>query len=222
VRTIKPDDLIKHTVLDELGLTVDMLKESIDYTHGVLDSLDQKLAENGEVRLAELIELANLSAVLGNLFRGGLAKASNGRFVANGPHKYPDLLSREKGYQDLEIKVALEDNKPKGHLIKPGPHVTIRYVLGRENGDYARGKDSRGNVAWIWEVRGGFLNEKHFNVSNTEGDSGKTAVINKEGMECLKVIYCDLPHCPFSENGRTYRSYLALRPESDGSILIAT
>ena len=74
---------------------------------------------------------------------------------------------------DIEIKVALESNKPKGHLIKPGAHLTLRYVLVDDGGIYVRGKKTRGKVPWIWEVRVGTLTDAHFNFSNTEGDSGQ-------------------------------------------------
>ena len=49
-----------------------------------------------------------------------IVKASNGVFRKNGPHKYPDLLADRLDAANVEIKVALEDNKPKGHLAKPG------------------------------------------------------------------------------------------------------
>lgn len=188
--------------MKEFGLTVEMVKGAVDYVHEILDSIDGKLTEAGGERLAELVELANLSAIIGNLFRGGIVKYSHGRFKANAPHTYPDLLAcTGHPCKDIEIKVALETNKPKGHLIKPGPHITVRYVLGDEKGNYQRGKESRGNVAWIWEVRVGSLQENHFNFSNTEGDSGKTAVINAEGMAALAVVYCDLKRCPHSPKG---------------------
>lgn len=161
-------------------------------------------------RLSELVELANLSAIIGNLYRGGIVRTSKGRFEANAPHTYPDLLGRGPGCKDVEIKVALENNKPKGHLIKPGPHLTLRYVLGDADGKHQRGKDSRGKVPWIWEVRVGSLKDNHFNFSNTEGDSGKTAVINAEGMKALQLVYCDLDRCPLSPSGAAYREAASL------------
>ena len=100
--------------------------------------------------------------------------------------------------------------KPKGHLIKLGPHLTLRYVLGNENGKYQRGKDNRGKVPWIWEVRVGSLKDNHFNFSNTEGDSGKTAAINVEGMADLQLVYCDLDRCPLSPAGAAYRDAASL------------
>jgi len=173
-----------------------MIGESVTRVHEILDNIDAKLLEGGGERISELVELANLSAIIGNLFRGAIVHNSGGKFCANTPHTYPDLLARSVECKDLEIKVALETNKPKGHLVKPGPHVTVRYVLADSAGVYARGKKNRGRVPWIWEVRVGTLERGHFNISNTEGDSGKTAVINAAGMASLQVVYCDLEHCP--------------------------
>jgi hypothetical protein len=178
------------------GLSASTIGDSIAHVHQVLDSIDYQLLENGGERLSQLVELANLSAIVGNLFRGAIVKNSDGGFCANAPHTYPDLLATADHCTDVEIKVALEANKPKGHLVKPGPHITVRYVLGGDSGDYTRGKTFRGTKVWIWEVRVGTLLEEHFGFSSTEGDSGKTAVINTAGMNALDVVYQDLQRCP--------------------------
>lgn len=196
--------------LDQFGLSIDVVGRSVTYVYEILDSIDGKLIEAGGERLSELVELANLSAIIGNLYRGGIVRTSKGRFEANAPHTYPDLLGRGRGCKDIEIKVALENNKPKGHLIKPGPHLTLRYVLGDADGKHQRGKGRRGNVPWIWEVRVGILRDRHFNFSNTTGDSGKTAVINAEGMKALQLVYCDLDRCPLSPSGAAYREAATL------------
>lgn len=190
-------------VLNEFGLNAEIIRNAIEYTQEVLDRIDVTLVEAGGGRFANMIELANLSAVVGNLFRTGVSKASNGAFISNDPHKFPDLLAvaPELSIRGLEIKVALEKNKPKGHLIKPGPHLTVRYVLADENGQYIRGKENRGAVVWIWEVRVGELKDEHFSFSNTPGDSGKTAVINKEGMGALRIVFFDIDKCPYAREG---------------------
>jgi hypothetical protein len=74
--------------------------------------------------------------------------------------------------------------------------LTCRYVLGKQDGTYVIGE--RGDVVWIWEVRFGLLEVKHYNISNTAGDSGKTAVVNAAGMEELQPVYFDAGHCPYS------------------------
>lgn len=180
------------------GLTAKIVGDSVDYVHQILDSIDSQLLTAADTRLSQLVELANLSAIIGNLFRTGICRASDGIFLPNAPHTYPDILANKDfvDASDVEIKVALENNKPKGHLVKPGPHITVRYVLADEQGNYVRGKQNRGVVPYIWEVRIGELEEAHFNFSNTEGDSGKTAVINAAGMSALSVVYFDRARCP--------------------------
>ena len=201
---------IDHELLRALGLSIDILLEALQYTHQVLDQVDYTLCSSGGERLASLLELANVSAIVGNLFRRGISIASNGAFQANKPHTYPDLLAVAPGTRDIEIKVALETNKPKGHLIKPGPHVTVRYVLADDMGQYKRGKEARGNVVWIWEIRVGILEEDHFNFSNTAGDSGKTAVINALGMAALSPVFVDMKKCPHSPKGRNSLALVTL------------
>lgn len=126
----------------------------------------------------------------------------------NRPHTYPDLLGVGDGCSDVEIKVALEKNNPKGHLVKPGPHLTVRYVLASASGAFT--PDERGDVAWVWDVRVGFLEEEHFNFSNTTGDSGKTAVINAAGMAALSPVYFDLSRCPYTERSKHRKSLTSL------------
>ena len=46
-------------------------------------------------------------------------------------------------------------------------------------------------------------------MSNTAGDSGKTAVINAAGMQALEVVYCELACCPFSPRGTSFKNYAA-------------
>ena len=195
---------IQQSCLKEFGLDVVIICKAIQHTHNILDRIDKTLidAKVGH-KLATLVELANLSAIIGNLFRSGISEASNGVFKANKPHTFPDLLACSPNACDLEIKVALETNKPKGHLIKPGPHIIIRYVLAEEKGPYRRGKDFRGDVAWIWEVRIGSLEPGHFSFSSTQGDSGKTAVINAKGMQSLVPVFIDPVRCPYASDSYT-------------------
>ena len=205
-RTYSTSYLRKKSELSYFGVTPEIVSGAINYVYRVLDQIDSQLVQSGGERLAELIELANLSAIVGNLYRSGIVEASNGAFAPNAPHTYPDLLGKAEDSEDVEIKVALEKNSPKGHLVKPGPHIIIRYVLAQADGRFVMGKENRGSIVWIWEVRVGNLLSEHFNVSNTEGDSGKTAVINAAGMDALSVIYCDLERCPLPPRGSKYRA----------------
>jgi hypothetical protein len=152
-----------------------------------------------------MVELANLSSMVGNLLGAGIEKYSKNNFKRNGPHKYPDILSQNENSKDIEIKISLETNKPKGHLAKEGYYLTFRYVLIDNKAEYNR--DLRGEIVQIWEARFGYLLEEHFNISNTAGDSGKTAVINADGMEALKVAYIDLNYCPFTNRSKNFKIY---------------
>ncbi|TND09713.1 MAG: helix-turn-helix domain-containing protein [Bacteroidetes bacterium] len=207
-RKLKEKYFIDDKILGSAQLKIENVKQAANYVHEILDKIDSKLLSEGADRISEMIELANLSSMLGNLFGAGIANYSKGVFKRNGSHKYPDILAISKTASDIEIKFALEDNKPKGHLAKAGFYLTCRYMLGDEKGNIDLSK--RGNVVWIWEIRFGYLKLKHFNISNTAGDSGKTAVVNKEGFAELKVLYCDLEKCPHSKTGKTYNSYLNL------------
>ncbi len=203
-------NFLRNNALAASGLTIRMLADGIASTYRTLDAVDKTLLDMGNTRLSTMVELANLSSMLGNLLASGIANASNAVFRRNGPHKYPDLLANRLDAADVEIKIALEDNKPKGHLAKPGFYLTCRYVLGDTSGNFVRGVGSRGAVVWIWELRAGLLGMEHFNLSNTAGDSGKTAVVNAQGMERLQVVYCDLSLFPGSRSGRIFREYEAL------------
>src|SRR5262249_54639240 len=104
------------------------------------------------------------------------------------------------GTENIEIKMALETNNPKGHLPKEGHYLTCRYVLGDADGNCEIG--TRGDVVWIWELRFGHLETEHFNISNTAGDSGKTAVVNRDGMDRLAIVYVDRVRCPYGPRSR--------------------
>ncbi len=190
------------------GLSIENIRLAIDYAHEIIDQIDDKLISVGADRISQTVELANLSSMVGNLLAAGIAKFSNGKFTRNGPHKYPDILANATDVKDIEIKISLETNKPKGHLAKGGFYLTCRYVL--VSSDFKFDINNRGEVVEIWEARFGYLEEDDFNLSNTPGDSGKTAVINKQGMEKLKVVYINLDYCPYSERSVTYKEYQKL------------
>lgn len=197
-RLVLPAHVRAHDILYEItGLGPEWVESAINETHARLDIIDERLIEAGSPPLAELVELANLSSMIGNVLRAGLAAASGGRYLSNEPHTYPDLVSQDSSVPDLEIKMALESNKPKGHLPKPGLHLTCRYVLADRTGSYKRGRENRGSVPWIWEIRIGFLNEADFSISNTKGDSGKTAVIKTGALDRLTCIFFNPAHNPY-------------------------
>ncbi len=211
-RALEPHGFIHPPASDATYITPSLLTAGVHHAYAVLDTMDTALVSQNAERLAEIVELNNLASILGNLLSTGLAQASDGMFIKNSPHKYPDLLAQTLTAVDIEIKTALEKNRPKGHLAKAGYYLIFRYVLCDANGVYQVGQ--RGNRIYVWEIRFGQLDESHFSVSNTPGDSGKTAVLNPAGMNALKIVYCDLSRCPYTPNSRTYKELQRLFPES--------
>ncbi|WP_201495102.1 hypothetical protein [Rubrivivax sp. A210] len=183
------------------------MQVAIQGCYHTLDMIDDQLVSRGSLPIAQLVELANLSSMIGNLVGGCLADASDGVYKRNKPHHYPDLLPIKSGATSLELKVALETNKPKGHLPKPGRYITFRYVLGDRSGRYARGKEGRGPTVWLWEVKVGDIKVNYFAISNTAGDSGKTAVIKTEVFNAMSVVYFDPKFCPHPLRDGRYPAY---------------
>ena len=183
-------------LLDNTGLTGTALLGAIKNTYVTLDTIDAELIKRGALPIAKLVELANLSSMVGNLLGAGVSVHSSGLYLRNKPHTYPDLLPQRPEGKNLELKMALETNRPKGHLAKAGNYITFRYVLGDSKGKFVRGKDGRGDTVWIWEVKVGSLTEADFDISNTVGDSGKTATIKTIAFKNLAVVYFDPERCP--------------------------
>jgi transcriptional regulator with XRE-family HTH domain len=212
IREPASNGFLNANAIENIGLNHEMFRQAIRDTYNLLDKIDKTLEISEVFPLSQTVELANLSSMIGNIFASAIAKHSNGLIRRNGPHKYPDLLTTGVSPQvpDLELKMALETNKPKGHLAKVGHYLICRYVLCQLDGSLQIGKEHRGVKPYIWEIRCGYLLLEHFNISNTVGDSGKTAVVNAAGMEILQVVYCDLERVPLSQNGKVYRSYQQL------------
>lgn len=191
---------------DLTGLESVNLLSAIAKAHSTLDRIDAELARASSPPIASIVELANLSSMLGNVLGAAMAEHSRGLYVRNGPHKYPDLLPTRASSPGLEIKVALEKNRPKGHLPKPGNYLSVRYVLAKSNGDYQIG--TRATTVWIWEVKVGNLRSNDFALSSTDGDSGKTAVVRTDSFNKMPVVYLDdrfIPHPP--RKGKRYPGF---------------
>ncbi len=182
------------------GLEPDSIRSAVEYTYDTLDLIDAELTARGSQPISGLVELANLSSMIGNLVGAGVAEASDGLYVRNRPHAFPDLVPQRADLPDLEVKTALESNSPKGHLPKSGVYLTFRYALGRPDGGFVRGKDNRGSTAWIWEVRVGRLEIADFSISNTDGDSGKTAVIRTASFKAMPVVFFDARFFPYARS----------------------
>jgi transcriptional regulator with XRE-family HTH domain len=194
-------------LLSVTGLDGRAIIGAIESTYYTLDIIDEQLVTRNSPPMAQLVELANLSSMLGNLLGAGLAESSNGLYQRNAPHTYPDLLPIKPEAVNLEIKVALETNSPKGHLPKPGAYITFRYVLCGDDGQFVRGKNNRGKTAWVWEVRVGQLSIEDFSISNTAGDSGKTAVIKTSAFNNMALVYFVPELLPYASRQNTYPGF---------------
>lgn len=183
-------------LLQTIGIDGATLLGAIDSCYQTLDTIDEQLIAKGALPIAHLVELANLSSMVGNMVGGGIADCSSGLYARNRPHTYPDLLPQSPPAVNLELKMALETNKPKGHLPKAGTYITFRYILGDKQGNFTRGKENRGDTVWIWEVKVGNLTEEDFSCSNTDGDSGKTAVIKTDIFNKMHLVYYVSKHLP--------------------------
>ena len=196
-RRLDPSTLRNVAAFEQFtGMPPSALLAGIEGCYHTLDMIDDQLTSRGSPPIARLVELANLSSMVGNLVGGCLADASQGLYVRNRPHAYPDLLGQFEGASHLELKVSLETNKPKGHLPKAGRYITYRYVLGDRLGGFSRGRESRGQTVWFWEVRVGEIRTEDFDLSNTEGDSGKTAVVKTAVFQAMPVVFFDPQFCP--------------------------
>ncbi len=174
-----------------------MLRAGIEHCHGTLDTMDFQLELHGAKPVGRLVELANLSSMIGNILGEGVAANSDGLYERNTPHSYPDLIPKKRPAVPLEVKIALETNRPKGHLPKPGTYLTFRYVLGNKDGVFERGKERRGDTAYIWEAKAGVLKEEDFDLSNTAGDSGKTAVFKTTSFDAMTLVYFNPTLMPY-------------------------
>lgn len=189
-RTLRDADFINQAVLERVtGLKSAMLRTGIEHCHQTLDTIDFQLELHGAKPIGRLVELANLSLMIGNIIAEGVAASSDGLYKRNTPHTYPDLVARKKPAVPMEVKIALETNKPKGHLPKPGAYLTFRYVLCAKDGVFKRGKTCRGDTAYIWEAKVGVLTTDDFDLSNTAGDSGKTAVVKTVAFDRMALVY---------------------------------
>lgn len=207
-REIEVSDFARSGGISKVNLTLETIKNGVNHTYSTLDAIDETLLSNGSGRMTEIVELAGFSSMLGDLLTSGIANASNGVFERNTPHSFPDLLHKNDEEKGLEVKVALENNNPKGHLIKPGHYITFRYVLAGEDKEYDRGE--RGDIPYIWEIRFGYLDDTCFNTSDTEGDSGKTAVIHSDALDEMDLLLCDFDIFPYSKSrrGKKYPEYV--------------
>ena len=113
-RLSRHPSFVNLAALQEAGLTGEMIASGITYVHNILDGLDSQLLSAGAFRLSQMFELANVSSMLGNLLGAGIANSSDGVFLRNGPHRYPDLLAESLRQATLKSRFPLKRTNPKG------------------------------------------------------------------------------------------------------------
>ena len=191
-----------------IKLNKKIIKGSVEHCYETLDMIDQTLVSKGSPKLSGLVELANLSSIVGNLLGAGCAEHSDNNYYRNKPHTYPDLVATDASLPGIEIKTALLKNSPKGHQPKPGYYLIYRYCLTDENGHRKDGEKELWDTVTIWEIKFGYLSEDDFSCSNTEGDSGKTAVIRTASLNKMPLLYFNPGLVPYRHtSSRPYNGY---------------
>lgn len=158
--------------------------------------------------MSSLVELANLSSIAVNLLGAGFAENSHGHYYRNKPHTYPDLVATDETKPGIEVKTALLKNSLKGHQPKPGYYLTYRYCLTDEYDHRIPGTEESWDTVTVLEVKLGFLTEDDFSCSNTDGDSGKTAVIRTASFNAMRLLYLDEELVPYRHSiKKPYNGY---------------
>lgn len=187
-RDLRDSDFRNETAFRRMtGLPLAAVRSAIERCHWKLDVLDTQMDNS----TARVVGLRRLSLIIRNFIADGIETGSRCRYVRKSGHV---LTPTNNTGVPLAVKVALETNMPKerwpkGHLPKPGMYLTFRYVLCDKAGKFTRGKEARGEFACIWEARVGNLALTDFDLINTPGDSGKTAVIKTGSYDRMTLVY---------------------------------
>lgn len=200
-RTPSEEYIIENSdILNDLPIDGSAILMGIEQVYENLDTIDLAFQRQELEPIAEQFdEFSALSTVIGEFFASGVAEASDGIYEVNAGD-FPDLIStgKKSDVPGIEVKVAMEDNQPKGHLPKTGAYIAVRYVLAERDKSYERGE--RNDTPWIWEVRIGEMEEEQFNESDTEGDSGKTATFSADALWAFDCVYFDPDLLPYTSS----------------------
>ena len=166
-------------------LSNDTLQVAVDKSLEQIEMFDSMMRESAGESLVSMMEMANISSMFGNFLAMNISQGEG--YIKNAPHTFPDLVAvDQKKVKDIEIKVSLERNLPKGHLPKAGEYLICRYSLVDESGVL---RQERGEHMGIYEIRFGYLGLEDFNLSSTANDSGKTATIKTESLRQMGLLY---------------------------------
>ena len=192
-----------------MGCHLSVLRAAVLHVHMSLARLDQVLWSSSSLTLCQTVERATVSALIGNIFRAGIVKASSRDFYENSPYRHPDLLSRRSGCKNIEIKVACGRNNPKAHSICPGFFLFLRYAVLESERYTSTSDESRGSRAWIWALRAGFLNPRHFKIYMMKNGAPSVVCVNKSGVNALQPIFLNPQRCPYAVGSRLREELLA-------------
>ncbi len=184
---------------DVTELTPDMIVRAIDLAYRRLDLIDEQMRESGSPPLARLVELSQLSTLVANLLTASLARASNGHYVQQGSEHAPSLLPLRQGLPELEVAAALETDRPASDASTEGIFLTFRFVLANRDGTFTRGKNARGEMVAIWEVRFGELEHDDFHVVGAAH-----ARVRKDALEEMELVYYDPELLPYAKPTGAY------------------
>jgi transcriptional regulator with XRE-family HTH domain len=184
------------------GLTGANIARAIDIAYHKLDLIDDQLHRTGARPLGALTGTGELSSLLADLLGAGIAEASAGLYVHNGPDQAPDLLPMRQGLPELELRTALETGLPAGAADRTGVYLVFRYVLVDRGGTFVRGKESRGDVAAVWEARFGELGEEAF--GRRAGSASGNARLRKAALERMELVYYDPARLPYAKATGAY------------------
>jgi len=166
-------------------LSNETLQIAVDKSLTQIEMFDSMMKESAGESLVSMMEMANISSMFGNFLAMNISQGEG--YIKNAPHTFPDLLASDaKRINDIEIKVSLEKNLPKGHLPKAGQYLIVRYSLVDESGVL---RQDRGEHMGIYEIRFGNLEIEDFNLSSTANDSGKTATIKTSSLKKMGLLY---------------------------------
>jgi transcriptional regulator with XRE-family HTH domain len=183
------------------GLTAATVARAVEVAYRKLDLIDEQMRASGSRPIVALIDLPELSSLMGNLLSAAVARASNGLYVQNGPDHSPNLLPVRQGLPELEVATALETERPTGAARNAGLHLVLRYVLADRSGAYTRGEDSRGDTVAVWEIRFGDLTEADYTGS---ARANGRARLKKEALDRMELVYYDPALLPYARATGVY------------------
>ncbi len=185
------------------GLTGDMVGRAIEIAYRKLDLVDEQMRASGSRPIVGLVDPPDLSSLVGDLLSAGVARASNGLYVQNGPDHSPSLLPVRQGLPESDVATALETDRPTMGFAKAGVHLVFRYVLTDRNGTFKRGRDSRGDTVAVWEVRFGTLGEGDFHAGSVR-NGNSSARLKKEALDRMELVYYDPALLPYAKATGVY------------------